>query len=162
MNKEIFKDIPNYEGMYQVSNLGNVKSFKRYESGRILKESKNKKGYLQVYLSFYKNVRCFKVHQLIAMAFLNHIPNGNKLVVDHINNIKNDNNLKNLRVITNRENVSNDRKNIYSNHIGVSFDKRRKKWISRIGNNRNTNFLGSFDSELKASEAYKNKLKEIS
>ena len=43
------------------------------------------------------------------MAFLNHKPNGNKLVVDHINNVKTDNRLSNLQIITQRKNTSKDR-----------------------------------------------------
>ena len=77
--KEIWKNIPNYEGLYQVSNLGRVKSFRkctkhRFESEYILKPSVSNSGYAQVTL--YDNTvrRKFLVHKLVAEAF---IPNPN-------------------------------------------------------------------------------------
>ena len=97
---EIWKDIPNYEGYYQVSNLGNVS---RVNSNSNLKAG-NTHGYLQVVLCVNKQKKNYKVHQLVAMAFLNHKPCGMKLVVDHINGKKTDNRVENLQVITNRNN----------------------------------------------------------
>ena len=87
--KEIFKDIPNYEGLYQVSNLGNVKSlnYRRTKKERVLKTVVNGVGYLNVYLSKNGKIKTFTVHKLVCMAFLNHTPNGSKgLVADHRNN----------------------------------------------------------------------------
>jgi hypothetical protein len=79
--KEVWKDIPNYEGMYQVSNLGRVKSFRkstnhRWDDEYILKPSKANNGYCQVTL--YNNTIRHKylVHRLVAEAF---IPNPEKL-----------------------------------------------------------------------------------
>jgi ribosomal protein L15E len=67
------------------------------------------------------------------MAFLNHTPCGYKIVVDHIdNNIKTDNRLENLQLITQRENVSKDIKNTSSKYIGVCWHKKAKKWRSSI------------------------------
>lgn len=168
--EEIFKDIPSYEGMYQVSNLGNVKSLSRkmnkgkiifISKEKLLKLSKDGRGYIQVNLSKEKNILNKKVHQLVAMAFLNHKPDKTyKLVVDHINNIKTDNRLENLQLITNRENCSKDRKGS-SKYTGVSLDKTRDKWFVSIALNGKTIHLGRFKTELEAHKAYKNKLAEI-
>lgn len=101
---EIFKDIPKFENRYQVSNKGRIKSlgneYKRKE--KILKSSLNSRGYLTVHL----NSKTYQVHQLVAMAFLNHIPNGYVKIVDHIDNLKTNNNVNNLRLISQRENIS--------------------------------------------------------
>ena len=168
--EEVFKDIPTYEGLYQVSNLGNVKSLSRemnkgkiifISKEKLLKLSKDGRGYIQVNLSKDKKILNKKVHQLVAMAFLNHIPDGTyRLVVDHINNNKLDNSLQNLQLITNRENCSKDRKGS-SKYTGVSFAKTRNKWCVSIKVKGRTVHLGRFNTELEAHKAYQNKLAEI-
>ena len=107
LNNEIWKDISNYEGLYQVSNLGNIRSLDRYTNGRnskrlikgkILKAFKDKDGYMNVNL--YKNakIKQFKVSRLVAEAF---IPNPNNLPqVNHKNEIKSDNCVDNLEWMT--------------------------------------------------------------
>ena len=104
---ENWKDIKGYEGIYQVSDLGRVKSL-RY--GNILNPYINSTGYKVVNLSENTKRVTKKVHSLVAECFLNHTPNGYKLVVDHINNVKTDNSLNNLQIITHRENCSKDKK----------------------------------------------------
>jgi hypothetical protein len=91
--EEIWKDIEGYEGLYQVSNLGRVKSFKR-KNIKIMKSSVDFNGYSHVNL--YKNdtKRGFKVHRLVCFAFLPYLIE--KPQVNHINGIKTDNRLKNL------------------------------------------------------------------
>jgi AAA15 family ATPase/GTPase len=158
--KEIFKDIPNYEGCYQVSNLGNVKSF-YFRKESILKPKKNKGGYHIVCL--YKDYKSkqFQVHQLVAMAFLNHVPNGSDMVVNHINFIRTDNRLVNLEIVNQRTNTNRAHLPSSSKYIGVSWNKKDKVWFSQIRINKKLHHLGSFKCELKASEAYQNKLKQI-
>lgn len=116
--KEIYKDIPNYKGLYQVSNLGKIKSLgnNKLKKEKILKNRLSSSGYLHVYLSKNKEGKNFKVHQLIAMAFLNHIPNGHKIVVDHIDNNPLNNYVENLQLISQRENTSK-RRLYYSKRI---------------------------------------------
>lgn len=172
MEKEIWKDVPGYEGYYQVSNLGNVKSLDRtfLKSNGVLisykqkelKPSIQKTGYLKVNL--YKNQieDQYLVHQLVAIAFLNHKLDGtNKIVVDHINNIRIDNRLENLQLISNRENSSKDKKNGTSKYIGVMWHSSKKKWESRIRYKGKLLFLGLFVNELDAHNAYQSKLEEI-
>jgi hypothetical protein len=158
LKMEVWADIPNYEG-YQVSNLGRVKSLK-YGKERILKIGTNNHGYYYVVLYIKNSTKNKTVHQLVAMAFLNHTPNGHTLVVDHINNDKTDNTLGNLQIITSRENTSKDRKGI-SKHTGVNWSKERKKWRTQIKINGKYKHLGYFNCEEDAAYAYLLKLREI-
>ncbi len=103
MTEEIYKSIPGYENIYEVSNYGNVKSIK-FGKEKILKPNKTRTGYLQVGL-LKDGRKKIGVHQLVAMAFLNHTPCGMELVIDHINDIKSDNRIINLQVVTQRENI---------------------------------------------------------
>ena len=166
--QEIWKDIPNYEGYYQVSNLGNVKSLARFNNlgkrvkERVLKNLVNTtKGYLVVRLSKIGLVKTKQIHQLVAESFLNHKPNGHKLVVNHINFDKKDNRLENLEIITNRENTNKKHKKSKSKYIGVTWHKRANKWTAQILYKRKNIHLGCFNNEIDAHNAYQNKLKEI-
>tara|TARA_R110002153_G_scaffold268034_1_gene432522 strand:+ start:51 stop:563 length:513 start_codon:yes stop_codon:yes gene_type:complete len=168
---EIWKEIKGYED-YEVSNLGRVKSLARtiYRSNgisqtfkeKILKPNKGNNGYLKVGLYKGCKVKTKAIHQLVAENFLNHIPCGYKLVVDHINNIKTDNRLENLQVVTNRENSTKDkRKGCTSKYTGVYWNKSRGKWRSNIKINGKDIYLGYFMDETEAAEAYKTALKEL-
>lgn len=160
MCKEIFKEIPDYEGLYQVSNLGNVKSlnYKNKKIPQILKACLSTVGYYHVAIC--KNGKCKKIqiHQLVAMAFLNHIPCGYKLVVDHINGIKTDNRLINLRIITNRENVHRNQSYYTSVYKGVHWNKFHKKWQAKIRIKGIVYHLGYFNNEHDAHLEYQKKL----
>lgn len=167
--KEVFKDIPGYEGFYQVSNIGRVKSLPR----EIIRNNNRKqtfKGkslsncsdgrYLYVTLYNVGLKRNFKVHKLVAMTFLNHKPNGfNSLVIDHIDfNILN-NNVENLRLITQRENTSKTHIKSTSKYIGVSKDG--NLWMSSAYFNRKAYYVGRFKTELEAYNAKELLLKEL-
>lgn len=95
--KEIWKDIKEYYGLYQVSNMGNVKSLNYHQTGkeRILKPGVDRGGYLIVQLC--KNGKCkmLKVHRLVLMTF-NPIDNMDKFDVNHRDENKKNNNLDNL------------------------------------------------------------------
>lgn len=98
--KEIWCDVFGYEGLYQVSNLGNVKSL---SSKVILKGHISTSGYRDVQLYKNKKSRVFKVHRLVALHF---IPNpGFKQQVNHIDGNKLNNNVSNLEWSTAKENT---------------------------------------------------------
>ena len=155
--KEIFKDVIGFEGLYQISNLGNVKSLK-FNKERILKPTENSRGYYNVNLRKNNKRYTKKVHKLVAIAFLDHKPSGMVLVVDHLNNIKSDNRLENLQIITQRKNTSKDKKNKSSQYTGVHWDKHANKWQSRIYINGKYKYLGLFINEYEAHLAYQNEL----
>ena len=109
---ELFKDIKGFEGLYKVSNLGNVKALEKFinhpKGGlrklgeRILKLHVEKGKYTSVSLFDNGFLKTYKLHQLVAMAFHGHTPNGFKgLIVDHINGDKTDNRAINLQELKN-------------------------------------------------------------
>ena len=104
--KEVWRDIPNYEGIYQVSNLGRVKSLKRPYGlkEKILKPLINSIGYYQVGLYKNSKVRFCLVHRFVWEACNGQIPEGYE--VNHINEIKSDNRLSNLNLMTHKENTN--------------------------------------------------------
>jgi len=170
---EIFKDIKGYEGLYQISNLGNVKSLDRLVKhpksgylrlkGRTLKKTISKRGYETVCLYNNGYRLHLKVHQLVYEVFKNVKPNKYNHVIDHINNIKTDNRLCNLQKITVRENSSKDKdkSKTYSKYLGVTWDKSVSKWKSAIYLKGRNKHLGNFDNEIDAKNAYLNFLKNV-
>lgn len=118
--EEIWHDIKGYEGLYQVSNYGNIKSMSRIRQGkknrfystkkRILKPHFNKKrGYYQVILMKNGVIKLFTCHRLVAKTFLINI--RNKKYVNHINGNKLDNKVENLEWCTHSENIVHAYKN---------------------------------------------------
>lgn len=157
--KEIWKEIKGYKGLYEVSNLGRIKSLK---TEKLLSLKPNKRdGYVNITLVKNGVTKSFRAHQLVAITFLKHEPdNTNKLVVDHKNNIRHDNRLVNLDVITNRENCSKEVKG-KSDLLGATWCNTQRKWKSQIRYKGKRIYVGSFNTDVEAHEAYKNKLNEL-
>lgn len=155
MQQEIFKDIPEYEGIYQVSNLGKVKSLK-FNKEIILKPSKGRGDYLHVILSKNKTQKTFKIHQLVAIVFLNHKSCGMKRIIDHIDNNPQNNNVNNLQITTNRENSSKDKKNPC-----VKFCKRTSKFVLSIRIKDKNIHIGYFKDKEEADFYYKKAIENI-
>lgn len=99
---ETWKDIKGFEGIYQISNMGRVKSFKADPNGRILSIKNSKGDYLNIVLCHGNKRRSVKVHRLVAEAF---IPNpDNKPEVNHKDGNKQNNRVGNLEWATRIEN----------------------------------------------------------
>lgn len=121
--EEIWLDVANYEGLYQVSSFGNVKSLDRIvktknrsdylRKGKIQKKSINSFGYEVVGFTIDSKTKIFSVHRLVATTFI--INPDNKPQVNHIDGNKINNNKSNLEWCTCSENQ------IHSVKIGLSF-----------------------------------------
>lgn len=111
MKDEVWKDIQGYEGLYQVSNFGNVKSLDKqvwggksfyFKKGEIKKKIIGSTGYWQVMLYKNNNHKTTKVHRIVAKVFIEN-PNLHN-VVNHIDGNKLNNNIKNLEWCTHKHN----------------------------------------------------------
>lgn len=115
---EIWKDIPDYEKQYQVSNYGRVRTLDRIIKngkkstrlikGQVLKIKKATNGYLLVHLNKEHKAKTVRVHRLVAMAF---IPTSSfDLDVNHLDGDKHNNHFKNLEWVTRSENIKHAHK----------------------------------------------------
>jgi hypothetical protein len=116
---EIWRDIPEYKGLYQASNMGKIRSLDRYVNnqangkakrlakGRVLKTFTAGAGYEYVVLSVNQNKKKVAVHRLVAQAFLG----VSELTVNHINENKKDNRVSNLEYCTQKENCNKGTRN---------------------------------------------------
>lgn len=114
----------------------------------------DKNGYRSVSV----NNKKYLIHRLIWFIENKEWP----ICVDHINGNKLDNRIENLRAVSNRQNSQNSHNHRKGKLVGCSFFKRDQTWMSQIVIKGKKKYLGSFPTEQKAHEAYKNALKEIS
>jgi hypothetical protein len=108
MEGEIWKDIKGYEGFYQVSNMGRIKSlsYGYTKKPKIMKQFKSPNDYLKVSLYKGKPNKNVRVHRLVAETFIKNPEN--KRTVDHINTIRTDNRVCNLKWATSSEQLNNN------------------------------------------------------
>jgi len=159
MTKEEWKDIKDYEGLYQVSNLGRIKSLGRYKNNwskkqwveeRILKQRLANTGYYMVVLSKNGKVKGFLVHRLVAETF---IPNPeNKPQVNHKDENKLNNHIENLEFCTRK----------YNCNYGTKMERQKEKLgKSVIQYDRNMTCINIYSSITKASQTTKINLGNI-
>ena len=177
---ELWKNIKNYEGYYQISNLGRVKSLKKWcgnkhikkyiDKEQIIKPSRDNLGYLKVMLHKERKIENKRIHRLVAEAFLDN-PN-NLPVINHIDNNKNNNCVNNLEWCTQKHNVEEGikcfaRKYDYKGNFKkfIIKDKRYNRYYVRFTFNKKTEYLGGFsnikDAVKKRDEFLKNNYIEI-
>lgn len=134
--KEIWKEIPGYEGLYKCSNLGVIQSIKRKCKGgnnvrtvpqKNLKYRTTESGYFRVALTKGKKVKDYFVHRIVAITFLNN-PN-NKPFVNHKKGIKRDDRSSELEWCTQSENE------IHAHKIGLKNHKGEKHPLAKLSNN---------------------------
>lgn len=154
---EVWKKIKEFEN-YEISNLGRVKSINKEI---ILKHRLSKNNYFIINLYKNKKRETKYIHQLVAISFLNHIPCGHKLVVNHKNFIRTDNRVENLEIITQRENSNKKHLKSVSKYTGVSKSSNTNKFESRIVINGKLKYLGIFDNEIEANKHYNIALNDI-
>lgn len=123
---ENWRDVLGYEGLYQVSDEGRVRSLTRVNNygrkvrGQIIKQQKSKHGgYLTVGLCKNGKRTLFFVHRLVAMAFIE--PTDTTETVNHINEIKTDNRVENLEWMTLHDNT------LYGTHMQRMAESRKGK-----------------------------------
>lgn len=129
---EIWKNIPEYNGDYQVSNLGRIKSMKYRSSNRtaILRQKQKDNGYIQIILCSNGKPKHLHTHRVVAQVFT---PTDDvKLQIDHIDTNRTNNNINNLQWCTHKENMNNPisrEKNSKSNKGRIALNKKRTYMI---------------------------------
>jgi hypothetical protein len=163
MEGEIWKDIESYDGYYQISNFGRVKSLNREiirsdgkknkYKGRILKSHISKRGYYIVDIHINNLRKTYNIHRLIAINFISNP--SNKKQVNHIDSNPLNNSINNLEWVNNLENTCHrSKKYKYSSkYIGVGWDKYNNKWKCQIYFNGKSKHIGVFNTEEEAYQA---------
>ena len=160
--EEIWKDIPGYEGYYQASDLGRIKSLERLVphlrkefqvvKARILKQNTNKR-YCTVAICKDKTEKKLLVHQLVFFAFNGFYPKkGDLKIIDHIDNIPLNNKITNLNLVSIRVNSTKDLV-LNKNFLGVK--KSKKNFYATIYYKNKYRSLGTYETEEEAALAYK-------
>ena len=121
---KLWRDIVGFEGIYKISNFGDIKSLPRKRvKGKILNPAKNNRGYLRVGLCKDGRVRYESVHRLVAETFIS--TPQNLPAVNHIDGNKLNNNVENLEWVTKGQNQ------IHAYRIGLRKTTERQREISR-------------------------------
>ena len=160
MNKNvIWKPVLNYEGLYEVSNYGQIKSLNWYSHKgleHLLTPQITKKGYYRIVLYKDKVVKSYAMHRLVFEAFNGVIPE--KMQINHKNEIKTDNRLENLEVCD----------GFYNNNYGTKCQRLSEKLknhpnISRpiLQYDKSKNFIKEYPSMAEAARIVKGKLQNI-
>jgi len=164
--KEIWKDIPEYNGAYQASNLGNIRSTDRFvkckhgdafRRGKVLKPAIMRGGYLGVNFSVKSVTRSHHVHFLVAWAFIGERKKG--FVINHKDGDRFNNSVKNLEYVTARENVTHSNIKTRKNMTCAFLNKKTNKWFCRFHFDGKLINLGTYNTAKEANAAYLSFLK---
>ena len=155
---EVWRSVTGYIN-YQVSNIGRVRNC---NTGRILKNC-IRNSYYRVLLSNDGHTKNYDVHQLVANEFTTKPETDSRLVVDHIDRNRLNNQISNLRYVSYSQNCMNSNKqlNTSSKYKGVCFHKQNKKWKAQIQLNNKKIHIGYYDGEIDAARAYNTKAVEL-
>ena len=147
MKLEEWKNIEGYEGLYQVSNMGRIKSlrYNNTKESRIMTPVITRNGYLMVVLCVNKKQKGFCVHRLVANTFIPNIEM--KSQVNHINGIKTDNRVENLEWVTPKENTNKAYETGLKKTGKYLYNTR---WIYQF--DLNMNFIKKWESMTQASK----------
>lgn len=146
-SKEIWKDIPGYEGLYQASNMGRVASI-RY-GFKLMSLLRHPTGYLQVAFRVNNKISRFMVHRLVAITFIDKsCEDCNE--VDHMNHVRSDNRAENLQWVSRSTNMKS---NYLRGGAGIK-EKQRSKGKKVQILDENDNILGTFDKVCDAAEHF--------
>lgn len=164
-DKEIWKSVPGYDGLYEVSSFGRIKSLpknvvgrsgcNRYCKEKIMKPTLKNNGYFSIALYNAAGNKKMYVHRLVCLCFYGE----SELHVNHVDGDKSNNHLYNLEYVSQRENNCHmfSKKN-KGKLIGVKKNFNRYMAVIRINGKHIYN--GSYDTEIEAHEAYLSALKE--
>lgn len=156
--EEIYKDIVGYEGIYQVSNLGNVRRWrKKNKEWFYLKPINHSGGYFRLKLRNKGDDKDVYIHRLVSELFLT----GEGGQVNHIDGNKQNNRVDNLERCNSQENLSHYhlKQDTSSKYPGVDFVPKRNKFRTRLMINGKRKHLGNFRCETSAHLAYLKALK---
>lgn len=152
---EVYREVDwirGFEGLVAVSNHGNVA---RLKTGKVVVLKPNNHGYICIHLWKDGKQKQVSVHSLVAHAFIRNPDPTTKTEIDHVNKVKSENAVWNLRWVTRSENMRNKVKlsGTSSKYIGVCWDSSRNKWMSYARVDNKTHTVGRYDTEEEAAHA---------
>jgi len=168
--EEVWEPIKGYQGFYEISNLGKVRSVFRYDGraykhGKILTPWLSKPGrYAMITLWKNNKKKHLTLHRLVWDHFGNKSRNGQLLQVDHIDENKTNCSINNLQLLTTRQNVSKSirhKKIAKSPFIGIYWKRDKQRWIARLRLGKKIIYLGSSKIESEAALFYQKKLLQL-
>ena len=158
MQEEIWKSVVGYEGIYEISDFGNMRSVDRFGldgrklQGRPLSPVLQSTGYFTFDLCGKKRMKPTGVHRIVAEAFMGRIPE--KMVIDHLDGNPQNNHVSNLEIVTVRENTVRGRGCQMSKSKYTGVHQRGKNWAAFKSINGVRQYLGTYEKESDAHEAY--------